>query len=87
MAKLSYKNIKHGSPAWMVNLTGILAILTPILPGMINTMPTGVSQEVRAWLLWVMTCITGTVGAITMFSKTKSPASPETEEDQKPTEK
>lgn len=72
MGRLSVRNVKHSSPSWMVNLTGILAALTPILPGMINTMPGHVPQSIKDWLLWVLACITGVVGTATMFAKSKS---------------
>lgn len=69
MSTLSRKNLKHSSPSWMVNLTGILAIITPILPSLIQTMPGSISNETKDWLLWIMSALTALSGGVTMFAK------------------
>ena len=69
MATLSRKNLKHSSPSWMVNLTGILALITPILPSLIQTMPGSISNETKDWLLWIMSALTALSGGVTMFAK------------------
>ena len=69
MATLSRKNLKHTSPSWMVNLTGILALITPILPTLIQTMPGSISNETKDWLLWIMSALTALSGGVTMFAK------------------
>lgn len=70
MALLSTKNIKQSSPSWMVNLTGTLALITPILPSLIQTMPGSISNETKDWLLWVLSALTALSGVTTMFAKT-----------------
>jgi hypothetical protein len=69
MTKLSIKNTKHASPSWMVNLTGILALITPILPSLVQTMPGSVSNDTKEWLLWIMSALTALSGTATMFAK------------------
>lgn len=72
MTSLSRKNLKHSSPSWMVNLTGILAFLTPILPALIEKMPGSISGETRDWLLWILSSLTAISGSVTMFSKSSA---------------
>lgn len=69
MAKLSVNNVKQASPSWMVNLTAVLALLTPILPSLINTLPGNVSQLTKDWLLWVLSVMTAVSGVVTAFAK------------------
>lgn len=69
MAKLSVNNVKQASPSWMVNLTAILALLTPILPSLINTLPGNVSDLTKDWLLWVLSALTAISGVTTAFAK------------------
>jgi hypothetical protein len=72
MATLGTKNLKHTSPAWMINLTGTLAIITPILPSLIQTMPGSISNETKDWLLWILSALTALSAATTMFAKASS---------------
>jgi len=69
MARVGLNNINHSSPKWLVNLTGALAILTPILPTFIQSMPGSVSADTKEWILWCMSVVTGLSAAITMLSK------------------
>lgn len=71
MAKVGINNVNHSSPKWLVNLTGALAIITPILPSFVQTMPGSVSDTTKDWILWVMSIITGLSAAITMLTKSK----------------
>lgn len=72
MAKVGINNINHSSPKWLVNLTGALAIITPILPSFVQTMPGSVSAETKDWILWIMSIVTGLSAAITMLTKAKT---------------
>jgi predicted benzoate:H+ symporter BenE len=63
-------NVKRSSPSWMVNMTAGLALLTPILPSLINTLPGNVSQLTRDWLTWMLSVLTAVSGVITAFSRT-----------------
>jgi len=62
-------NVNHSSPSWMVNLTAGLALLTPILPSLINTLPGNVSQLTRDWLTWLLSVLAAISGVITAFSR------------------
>lgn len=64
-------NTKHTSPAWMINITGILAILTPLLPNLVATLPGSISDNTRSWINWIMQALTAVSAAITMLSKSK----------------
>lgn len=67
-------NTKHPAPTWMVNLTGILALLTPSLPSLIATLPGNVSDATKDWLSWMLQALTAVSAAITMFSKSNKNA-------------
>lgn len=69
MGKVGISNISHSSPKWLVNLTGASAILTPIIPTLIQSMPGSVSADTKEWILWSMSVITAILGMITMLSK------------------
>lgn len=71
MTTISARNIKHASPSWMVNMTGVLALITPILPSLVQTMPGSVSNETKDWILWVMSALTALSGVSTMFARSK----------------
>jgi hypothetical protein len=64
-------NTKHASPSWLVNLTGVLAMLTPILPNLIQSLPGNVSDLTKDWISWILSVMTAVSGAVTMFSKSK----------------
>lgn len=69
MAKLSHNNLKHASPAWMVNLTAALTAITLVMPGLIDKMPGGISDLTKDWLRWTLEFITAIVGIATALSK------------------
>lgn len=62
-------NLKTHSPVWLVNMTAILAVLTPILPSLIQSLPGSVSDVTRDWLTWFMSALTAVSGVITAFAK------------------
>lgn len=69
MTKLSIKNTKHASPAWMVNLTAVLTVVTMVMPGLIDKMPGNVSEMTKDWLHWMLEFITAVISIITALSK------------------
>lgn len=69
MAKLSIKNTKHSSPAWLVNLTAAIGVITVVMPGLIDKMPGSVSDLTKDWLRWTLEFTTAVVGIITALSK------------------
>lgn len=79
MAKLSVKNVKQASPPWMINITGSLAGITAALITMVNTMPAGVPQGVKDWILWGingLSLITAVFAGATAFAKTADSTDP-----------
>lgn len=69
MSKLSIKNTKHASPAWLVNLTAALTMITMVMPGLIDKMPGTVSETTKDWLHLMLEFITAIVGIITALSR------------------
>lgn len=67
------KNLKKAAPPQIVNTTGAFAGTTAVLLTMINTMPDGVSEAVKDWLLWGvngMAMLTAALAGVAAFSKT-----------------
>jgi len=69
MPKLSIKNTKHASPAWLVNLTAVLMVITMVMPGLIDKMPGTVSEATKDWLHWMLELITAIISVITALSR------------------
>jgi len=69
MSKLSIKNTKHASPAWMVNLTAAMTAITLVAPGLIEKMPGSVSDLTKDWLRWTLELITAIIAVTTAMSK------------------
>lgn len=73
MKKKIVQNITSHSPIWLVNLTAVLAVLTPVLPSLIQTLPGNVSDLTKDWLTWVLSVMTAVSGAITAMARANRP--------------
>jgi len=69
MAKLSIKNTRHASPAWLVNVTAVAIFIATFGPDIVDKMPGGVSDLTKEWLHWVLGVIATVFGATTAFSR------------------
>lgn len=69
MAKLSPKNVKQDSPAWLVNVTAVSIFLASYGPDIIDKMPGGISDLTKDWLHWVLGTIATVLGVSAAFAK------------------
>lgn len=72
MPKLSIKNTKHASPAWLVNLTAVAIFIATFGPDIVDKMPGGVSDLTKEWLHWVLGVIATVLGTTTAMSRRSS---------------
>lgn len=82
MTRLSIKNAKASPPAWMTNTTGILVAIIAASITAINTLPGGVPEAVKEWLLWglnYVSLITAAFAGASVFTKSSDPKNPPTD--------